>query len=92
MDPWQVAEARLHGADAVLLMLSVLDDAGEGLAAAARGVGIETLTEVHSRRELERAVALGARSSASTTATWGPFASIWTSLASLAPLVPRDRC
>lgn len=61
VDPYQVAEARAHGADAILLMLSVLDDAGyRDCAAAAREVGIGTLTEVHSFGELDRALALDA--------------------------------
>lgn len=61
VDPYQVVEARAHGADAVLLMLSVLDDAGyRDCAAAAREVGIGTLTEVHSSDELDRALALDA--------------------------------
>lgn len=61
VDPYQVLEARAHGADAVLLMLSVLDDAGyRECAAAAQGAGIATLTEVHSERELDRALALDA--------------------------------
>ena len=61
VDPYQVIEARAHGADAVLLMLSVLDDTGyRECAAAAQGAGIATLTEVHSERELDRALALDA--------------------------------
>lgn len=62
LDPYQVVEARLHGADAVLLMLSILDDdqyrSCQGAATALR-MGI--LTEVHSEAEMARARALGAR-------------------------------
>jgi indole-3-glycerol phosphate synthase/phosphoribosylanthranilate isomerase len=61
IDPYQVYEARLHGADAVLLMLSVLDDETYRLAAAAaRQLRMGVLTEVHSAPELDRALALGA--------------------------------
>lgn len=61
VDPWQVWEARAAGADAILLMLSVLDDTGyRACAAAAQEAGIATLTEVHSEEELHRALALGA--------------------------------
>jgi indole-3-glycerol phosphate synthase/phosphoribosylanthranilate isomerase len=61
VDPRQVAEARLHGADAVLAMLSVL---GDGEAAAvidtARRLGMDVLVEAHDEAEVRRAVALGA--------------------------------
>ncbi len=61
VDPYQVFEARVAGADAVLLMLSVLDDASFAeCRAAADEAGIETLTEVHSEDELERALTLEA--------------------------------
>ena len=60
--PYQVVEARGAGADAILLMLSVLDDAGyRDCADAAAAVGIATLTEVHSAAELDRALRLGAQ-------------------------------
>ena len=61
VDPAQVAEARHHGADAVLLMLSVLDDAAwRACAAAADALGMDALTEVHEEAELDRALTLGA--------------------------------
>ncbi|MGA0919807.1 MAG: bifunctional indole-3-glycerol-phosphate synthase TrpC/phosphoribosylanthranilate isomerase TrpF [Gemmatimonadaceae bacterium] len=61
VDPYQVVEARAAGADAILLMLSVLDDdAYRACAAVAHEVGIATLTEVHDEAELTRAIAVGA--------------------------------
>ncbi|MDR2523574.1 MAG: bifunctional indole-3-glycerol-phosphate synthase TrpC/phosphoribosylanthranilate isomerase TrpF [Synergistaceae bacterium] len=60
--PYQVCEARFHGADAVLLMLSVLDDAAyRDCAAEAKRLGMDALTEVHGETELERALNLGAK-------------------------------
>ncbi len=62
VDPYQVFEARRHGADAILLMLSVLDDAGYAAClAAAHEVGVDVVTEVHTEEELARAMALDAR-------------------------------
>ncbi|MBM4188827.1 MAG: bifunctional indole-3-glycerol-phosphate synthase TrpC/phosphoribosylanthranilate isomerase TrpF [Gemmatimonadetes bacterium] len=61
VDRYQVAEARVHGADAVLLMLAVLDDP-EYLAAAAlaRSLGMAVVTEVRVAAEMARAARLGA--------------------------------
>lgn len=62
VDPYQVYEARTRGADAILLMLSVLDDAGfRACFAAAQELNMGALVEVHDQRELERAEVLGAR-------------------------------
>jgi indole-3-glycerol phosphate synthase/phosphoribosylanthranilate isomerase len=62
VDPRQVPEARLHGADAVLVMLSVLDDAAAAeVIAEARRLNMDALVEAHTEAEVRRAVALGAR-------------------------------
>jgi indole-3-glycerol phosphate synthase/phosphoribosylanthranilate isomerase len=62
IDPRQVPEARSHGADAVLVMLSVLDDAQAlAIIAEATRLGMDQLVEAHSEDEVRRAVALGAR-------------------------------
>lgn len=61
VDPRQVAEARAYGADAVLAMLSVLeDDEARAVLAAADALGMDVLVEAHDETELRRAVALGA--------------------------------
>ena len=62
LNPIQVREAWAHGADAVLLMLSVLTDAEyRQCAAEADAFGLGILTEVHTEAELQRALALNAR-------------------------------
>ena len=61
VDLAQVAEARIAGADAVLVMLSVLDDAAaRAMIAEARRFGMDALVEVHDEVEMRRALGLGA--------------------------------
>jgi len=59
IDPWQIAESRAMGADCVLLIMAVLDDAlAQELHKAATEYGMDVLIEVHDRQELDRALAL----------------------------------
>ena len=61
IDPRQLEDAASSGADAVLLIVAALDDdALRRLTAAAGDLGLATLTEVHDRRELDRALNAGA--------------------------------
>jgi indole-3-glycerol phosphate synthase/phosphoribosylanthranilate isomerase len=61
IDPRQVAEARLAGADAILVMLSLLnDETARDMIAEARLFGMDALVEVHDEVEMRRALALGA--------------------------------
>ncbi|AUW94485.1 indole-3-glycerol phosphate synthase TrpC [Sulfobacillus sp. hq2] len=57
IDPVQIFEGRAMGADAILVIIRIVDDAQlHDLAQAARAVGIEMLVEVHAANELERAL------------------------------------
>jgi indole-3-glycerol phosphate synthase len=61
LDSWQVAESRALGADAILVILAMVDDGvAVELMAAARGFGMDVLVEVHDEAEMDRAAALGA--------------------------------
>ncbi|MGE1561868.1 bifunctional indole-3-glycerol-phosphate synthase TrpC/phosphoribosylanthranilate isomerase TrpF [Pantoea septica] len=62
IDPYQIYLARHYQADAILLMLSVLnDDEYRQLAAVAHSLKMGVLTEVSNEDELERAIALEAK-------------------------------
>ena len=60
VDPWQVIEARTHGADAILVILAMVED---GLALElqqqAEDLEMDVLCEVHTEDELRRALTLG---------------------------------
>lgn len=61
IDPYQVHLARHYNADAILLMLSVLDDVQyKALADLAQHYQLDVLTEVSNEQEVERALALKA--------------------------------
>ncbi len=60
--PYQVAAARLAGADAVLLIAAALDDSTlSSLIAKTRELGFSALVETHTHEEISRALAAGAQ-------------------------------
>lgn len=62
VDPWQVAEARAIGADAILIIAAALDDGVMAeIEAAAIERGMDVLVEVHNEAEMERASRLRSR-------------------------------
>jgi indole-3-glycerol phosphate synthase len=57
VDPWQCAEARAMGADAILIIVAALEDgAMVEIEDAARAEGLDVLVEVHDDAEMERAL------------------------------------
>ncbi|MEZ0496615.1 indole-3-glycerol phosphate synthase TrpC [Sphingomonas sp. IW22] len=62
IDPWQVAEARAIGADAILIIVAALDDGAMAeIEAAAIERGMDVLVEVHDAGEMARAARLQSR-------------------------------
>ena len=61
VDSYQIVEARVLGADCILLIVSALDDAQlSSLYREATTIGLDVLVEVHDAEELERALKLDA--------------------------------
>ena len=92
LEPYQVVEARVHGADAILLILAAIDDATwRACAAEAARFGMDVLTEVHDHSEAARAVALGAAIIGINNRNLRTLEVDVAATAHIAPAIPADR-
>ena len=90
VDPWQVAEARAIGADAILIIVAALDDgAMQEIEAAALERGMDVLVEVHNEAEMARAAALQSRLIGVNNRDLKRFVTDLGVTERLAPLVPE---
>lgn len=92
VDPWQIAESRAIGADAVLIIMAAVDDelAIELYAEAIR-FGMDVLVETHDEAELDRALALDAKLIGVNNRSLSTFVTDLGVTERLAPRVPNDR-
>lgn len=92
IDERQIYEARLIGADAVLLIAAILEDSQlRTYMDIAAGLGLDVLLEVHDAGELERALALGdAKLIGINNRNLKTFETRLETTAALAALVPPD--
>lgn len=89
IDPWQCAEARAMGADAILIIVAALDDgAMQEIESAALELGMDVLVEVHDRAEMDRATRLKSRLIGVNNRDLRTFTTDLATTESLAPLAP----
>jgi indole-3-glycerol phosphate synthase/phosphoribosylanthranilate isomerase len=89
VDPAQVAEARAAGADAVLAMLSVLNDQeARAVMAEAERLAMDVIVEVHDEKELERSLSLRPRIIGVNNRNLKTLATDLSVTERLAPLIP----
>jgi len=90
VDPWQCAEARAIGADAILIIVAALDDAQMAeIETCAREQGMDVLVEVHNEAEMERAARLRSRLIGVNNRDLKRFVTDLATTERLAPLAPE---
>ncbi len=92
VDPWQVYESRVLGADCILLLVAALERAQlmdlDGLA---REIGLDVLVEVHNEDELDDALATGASLIGVNNRDLHTFTTDLSVSERLRPMIPQDR-
>lgn len=92
VDEYQVVQARVIGADCILLIAACLDDARMAdLEAAARALGMSVLVEVHDGAELDRALRLKTPLLGINNRNLRSFEVTLQTTLELLPRVPADR-
>ncbi|QVQ54678.1 indole-3-glycerol phosphate synthase TrpC [Spiractinospora alimapuensis] len=89
---YQLWEARVHGADAVLLIVAALEQSAlVSLVERAMSLGLTPLVEVHTAEEVDRALAAGARVIGVNARDLKTLRVDRDTFARIAPLIPTDR-
>ena len=91
-DPYQVAEARVWGADCILIIMAAVDDRlAQDMEEAAVAFDMDVLLEVHDEPELERALRRHSRLIGVNNRNLKTFETTLATSQRLAPKIPTDR-
>lgn len=92
VDLYQIYEAKVLGADAVLIIAALVDEGSlRDFIDAAASTGLHSLVEVHDAREVQRALAAGASIIGINNRDLQTFRTDLDTTEQLAPLIPRNR-
>ena len=92
IDEYQFYEAKVIGADAVLLIAAILDDAQmKDFYDLAQELGMDALVETHDESEMERALKLDARIVGANNRDLRDFSIKLDTTKRLSPMVPKDK-
>jgi indole-3-glycerol phosphate synthase len=91
LDPYQIVEARVWGADCILIILAMVEDnLASNLIAAAHRWDMDVLVEIHSEAELERALQLGTKMIGINNRDLSTFTTDLGVTLRLAPMIPKE--
>jgi indole-3-glycerol phosphate synthase len=92
IDPYQIYEARLLGGDALLLIASLLEKGQlQEYIDLSTTLGLAPLVEVHTKKDLDKALAAGAEIIGINNRDLTTFSTDIKTTLELAPLIPSDR-
>ena len=92
IDPYQIYETRVIGGDAVLLIAGILkEETLRQFINLAKSLGLSPLVEVHSRKEMDKALAAGAGIIGINNRNLKTFSTDLRTSVELTPFVPEDR-
>jgi indole-3-glycerol phosphate synthase len=91
VDPYQVYESRVIGADCILLIAGVLGSSLKDFIGLAKEIGLHQLVEVHTRTELDLALAAGADIIGINNRNLDTFVTDINTCKELAQFIPRGK-
>ena len=91
IDPYQITQSRALGADAILIIMAMVDDkTARALFKSAKKWNMDALVETHSADEMRRAIDLGAELIGINNRNLKTFETSLTTFENLAPLAPKN--